>query len=99
MRQVWGVCIVQSKGVVPAMRERARGCSLPTRYPRRPCRRPAVVARGRMPADPLTKIEPAKGNLAVHDVLCRGTLSLIDEEGHLDDIPARNTKVQNPRGI
>eukprot|EP00959_Pyramimonas_sp_CCMP1952_P356048 7456692-Pyramimonas_sp.AAC.1 len=38
-----------------------------------------------MPADPLTKIDPSRGNAALHDVLTRGTLCLIDEEGHVDE--------------
>ena len=43
------------------------------------------IPHGRMPADPMTKVDPAKGNLALADLLRRGTLVLIDEEGHLDE--------------
>ncbi|CAK0903387.1 unnamed protein product, partial [Prorocentrum cordatum] len=43
------------------------------------------LPHGRMPADPLTHADPAKSNLALHDLLCRGTLCLVDEGGHLDE--------------
>eukprot|EP00959_Pyramimonas_sp_CCMP1952_P113727 2377364-Pyramimonas_sp.AAC.1 len=43
------------------------------------------VPHGRMAADALTKADPAKGNLALADLLCRGTISLIDEVGHMSE--------------
>ena len=43
------------------------------------------VPHGRMPADCMTKEDPAKGNLALSDLLIRGTLSLRDENGCLDE--------------
>ncbi|CAK0897325.1 unnamed protein product, partial [Prorocentrum cordatum] len=39
------------------------------------------VPHGRMPADPLTKMDPGRGSLALHDLLCRGSLVLVDEHG------------------
>ncbi len=40
---------------------------------------------GRMPADAKTKIDPARGNLALSEMLRRGSLRLMDEEGHLSE--------------
>ena len=38
-----------------------------------------------MPADAMTKIDPARGNLALSEMLRRGSLCLMDEEGHLSE--------------
>ena len=38
------------------------------------------VPHGRMPADAMTKIDPARGKLALS-----GTMCLMDEEGHLSE--------------
>ncbi len=43
------------------------------------------VPHGRMPADAMTKIDPARGNLALSEMLRRGTMCLMDEEGHLSE--------------
>eukprot|EP00959_Pyramimonas_sp_CCMP1952_P400847 8399426-Pyramimonas_sp.AAC.1 len=43
------------------------------------------LPHGRMPADPLTHADPSKSNLALHDLLCRGSMCLVDEGGHLDE--------------
>eukprot|EP00959_Pyramimonas_sp_CCMP1952_P172478 3603641-Pyramimonas_sp.AAC.1 len=43
------------------------------------------LPHGRMPADPLTHADPGKGNLALHDLLCRGALCLVDEGGHINE--------------
>ena len=33
----------------------------------------------------MTKIDPARGNLALSEMLRRGTMCLMDEEGHLSE--------------
>ena len=38
-----------------------------------------------MPAGAMTKIDPARGNLALSAMLRRGTMCLMDEEGHLSE--------------
>ena len=38
-----------------------------------------------MPADAMTKIDPARGNLALSEMLRKGTMCLTDEEGHLSE--------------
>eukprot|EP00959_Pyramimonas_sp_CCMP1952_P037698 789551-Pyramimonas_sp.AAC.1 len=38
-----------------------------------------------MPADPLMHADPAKSILDLRDMLCRGSLCLIGEGGHLDE--------------
>eukprot|EP00959_Pyramimonas_sp_CCMP1952_P132635 2773174-Pyramimonas_sp.AAC.1 len=38
-----------------------------------------------MAADALAKADPARGNLALTDLLSKGTMILIDEEGHLSE--------------
>eukprot|EP00959_Pyramimonas_sp_CCMP1952_P227554 4758215-Pyramimonas_sp.AAC.1 len=38
-----------------------------------------------MPADCLTKADAAKGNLALNDLLRKGTLALIDEDLHMSE--------------
>ena len=43
------------------------------------------VPHGRMPADAMTKIDPARGNLALSEMLRRGSPCLMDEEGHLSE--------------
>ena len=43
------------------------------------------VPHGRMPADAMTKIDPARGNLALSEMLRRGSLCLMDEEGHMSE--------------
>ena len=43
------------------------------------------VPHGRMPADAMTKIDPARRNLALSEMLRRGTMCLTDEEGHLSE--------------
>ncbi len=40
---------------------------------------------GRMPADAMTKIDPARGNLALSEMPRRGTMCLMNEEGHLSE--------------
>eukprot|EP00959_Pyramimonas_sp_CCMP1952_P466556 9490139-Pyramimonas_sp.AAC.1 len=56
------------------------------------------MPHARMPADPLTKVDPCKGNLALHDLLCRGTLSLIDEHGHLSERVLNESLKSRSRG-
>ena len=43
------------------------------------------VPHGRMPADAMNKIDPARGNLALSEMLRRGSLCLMDEEGHMSE--------------
>eukprot|EP00959_Pyramimonas_sp_CCMP1952_P056384 1177448-Pyramimonas_sp.AAC.1 len=43
------------------------------------------VPHGRMAADPLTKADPSRSNLALLDLLSKGTMVLVDEEGHLSE--------------
>ncbi len=43
------------------------------------------VPHPQMCADPLTKIDPSRGNHALQALLSRGTLVLVDEDGLLDD--------------
>ena len=43
------------------------------------------IPHGKMPADCMTKIDPAKGNFAMLDLLRKGTMALVDEEGHLNE--------------
>ena len=43
------------------------------------------VPHGRMPADVMTKVDPSKGNLAMIELLRKGTISLIVEGGHLSE--------------
>ena len=43
------------------------------------------VPHGRMPADAMTKIDLARGNLALSEMLRKGAMCLIDEEGHLSE--------------
>ncbi len=43
------------------------------------------VPHGRMPADAMTKIDPARRNLALSEMLRRGTMCLTDEEGHMSE--------------
>ena len=38
-----------------------------------------------MCADCMTKCDPARGHLALYDMMCRGTLTLVDEFGHLSE--------------
>eukprot|EP00959_Pyramimonas_sp_CCMP1952_P409380 8579585-Pyramimonas_sp.AAC.1 len=33
----------------------------------------------------MTKVDPSRGNAALHDVLTRGALCLIDEDGHCNE--------------
>ncbi len=43
------------------------------------------VPHGRMPADAMTKNDPARENVALSELLRRGPLCLIDEERHLSE--------------
>ncbi|CAK0863956.1 unnamed protein product, partial [Prorocentrum cordatum] len=56
------------------------------------------LPHGRMPADPLTHADPAKGNLAFHDLLCRGTLCLVDESGHINERSLNTALKSRSRG-
>lgn len=43
------------------------------------------VPHGRMAADTLTKADPSRGNVALQDLLGKGTMVLIDEDGHMTE--------------
>eukprot|EP00959_Pyramimonas_sp_CCMP1952_P207713 4344616-Pyramimonas_sp.AAC.1 len=43
------------------------------------------LPHGLMPADSMTKVDPSRGNAALHDVLTRGTLCLVDEHGQCSE--------------
>ena len=43
------------------------------------------VPHPRMAADSMTKADPARGNVALLDLVTRGSLILVDEEGHLNE--------------
>ncbi|CAK0871511.1 unnamed protein product, partial [Prorocentrum cordatum] len=50
---------------------------------------------GRMPADPLAHADPGKGNLALHDLLRRGALCLVDEGGRINERAALNLSLKS----
>jgi len=43
------------------------------------------VPHGRMTADSMTKCDPTRGNMALLDLMKRSTMTLIDEEGHMNE--------------
>eukprot|EP00959_Pyramimonas_sp_CCMP1952_P320903 6715654-Pyramimonas_sp.AAC.1 len=43
-------------------------------------------------------MDPSRGNLALHDLLCRGTLSLVDEHGHLTERALNEALKSRSRG-
>eukprot|EP00959_Pyramimonas_sp_CCMP1952_P226373 4733141-Pyramimonas_sp.AAC.1 len=64
------------------------------------CTGPQVrrLPRGRMPADPMAHSDPARGNLALRDLLCRGTLCLAGEGGRLDERALNQALKRRSRG-
>eukprot|EP00959_Pyramimonas_sp_CCMP1952_P008827 184695-Pyramimonas_sp.AAC.1 len=43
-------------------------------------------------------MDPGRGNLALHDLLCRGSLVLVDEHGHLSERSLNEALKSRSRG-